>query len=130
MSKLQPQGEPGPRLIDANSNFMAGLQIKLTFLQILLENHPRSVDFDRTRQRIAIPETLHWNLYGSSVRELQIAKLIMDDGFTRSERVQAKGGKRSLWRLVNRSRAEEWVKAYKNVLPVDPQGDLFPEGGQ
>jgi hypothetical protein len=118
-----------PRVIDTTSKFLAGIQIKLTFLQILLEHHPRTVDFDLARERIALPDTLHWNLYGLSVRELQIARLIQEDGVTRSTRPIAKGGKRSIWKLADPKRAAEWVKAFQNILPVEPQGRLFEQGG-
>ena len=111
------------------SNYLASLQIRLVFLEILLEHDPNEVDFDLVRERIAVPDSVHWNIYGAAVWELAKAKLIVECGVTRSSRPAAHSGKRSLWRLVNRKRAEEWVKAYKNVLPVDPQGKLFEQGG-
>ena len=102
------------------------LRARRALLAALLEKECGSAD--DVRERLDLPPGVNPACLGSVPGPLVKAGIIEKGGFVPSTRPETHARPVSVWRLVNRDRALDWLEAHPEPLDHGPvQGELFPQ---
>jgi hypothetical protein len=86
-------------------------------LQVLLARGRATVD--DVRRLVDCPEGVCPKVFGAMAGELARARIIEQDGFAKSTRPEAHARPVSVWRLINRTTAEEWLATHPELLEAE-----------
>ena len=83
---------------------------------------------DDVRDLVSLPNTIGPKLFGSVPTALAMAGIIARDGFCNTRRAEGHARPISVWRLIDRDAAKQWLATHPD-LP-DPIDDYPPAGTQ
>lgn len=82
---------------------------------------------DDVRRVVLCPEGICPKVFGTMAGELARARIVEQDGFEKSTRPEAHARPVSVWRLVNRSAANDWLATHPE-LPEPETNEGEPVG--
>lgn len=86
-------------------------------LRVLFDQERATVD--DVRRLVQCPDGINPKAFGTMAGELARARIVEQDGFTKSTRPEAHARPVSVWRLINRAAAEEWLKTHPELLEAE-----------
>ena len=105
------------------------LKARRVLLERLLSDGTATID--AVRQVVELPEGIDPKLFGSVPGSLARAKIIERDGSATTNRPKAHARPISIWRLVDRNKAEVWLRDHPvPVIERPVQRELFTGEGQ
>lgn len=105
------------------------LRARRVLLERLLADGSATIDI--VREAIELPEGIDPKLFGSVPGSLARAKIIERDGSATTNRPKAHARPISIWRLVDRNKAEVWLRDHPvPVIERPVQRELFTGEGQ